>query len=77
MQEAKTHLDHLVEEAAAGDAFLICKAGKPMACVTPIDQDTSPKPLPRRLGLLEGQCSVPDDFDRLGSEASSDLFEGA
>ena len=49
----------------------------PMACVTPIDQDTSPKPLPRRLGLLEGQCSVPDHFDRLGSDVIADLFEGA
>jgi antitoxin (DNA-binding transcriptional repressor) of toxin-antitoxin stability system len=66
-----------MEEAAAGDAFLICKAGKPMVCVTPIDQHTSPKPLPRRLGLLEGQCSVPDDFDHLDSEAIADLFEGA
>ena len=49
----------------------------PMACVTPIDQDTSPKPLPWRLGLLEGQCSVPDHFDRLGSDVIADLFEGA
>jgi len=34
-----------------------------------------PSPLPRRLELLEGQCSVPDDFDRCGSEAIADLFE--
>jgi hypothetical protein len=34
-------------------------------------------PLPRRrLGLLQGHCSVPDDFDQLGSDTMADLFEG-
>jgi hypothetical protein len=55
MQEAKPHLDRLAEEAASGDAFLICKASR----------------------AAEGQCSVPDDFDHLDSEAIADLFEGA
>jgi len=77
MHEAKTHLSRLVEEAAAGDSFLICKAGKPMVRVTSIDKSDAPRAAPRRLGLLEGHCSVPDDFDRCGSEAISDLFEGA
>ncbi|MFM7635001.1 MAG: hypothetical protein ACKO7Z_05355, partial [Cyanobacteriota bacterium] len=36
--------------------------------------DTPPR---RRLGLLAGQCSVPDDFDRIASEEIADLFEGA
>ena len=76
MHEAKTHLSRLVEEAAAGEGFLICKAGKPMVRVTPIDHPEASAPLRRRLGLLEGQCSVPDDFDRLGSDAIADLFEG-
>jgi prevent-host-death family protein len=76
MHEAKTHLSRLVEEAAAGEAFLICKAGKPMVRVTSIEASESAMALPRRLGLLEGQCSVPDDFDRWGSEAIADLFEG-
>ena len=77
MHEAKTHLSRLVEEAAAGDGFLICKAGKPMVRVTPIDHPEASAPLRRRLGLLQGQCSVPDDFYRLGSDGIADLFEGA
>jgi prevent-host-death family protein len=77
MHEAKTHLSRLVEAAAAGDAFLICKAGKPLVRVTSIESSEATEPLQRRLGLLEGQCSVPDDFDRLGSDALADLFEGA
>jgi prevent-host-death family protein len=35
MHEAKTHLSRLVEEAAAGEPFLICKAGRPMVRVSP------------------------------------------
>jgi hypothetical protein len=29
------------------------------------------------LGLLAGQCQVPDDFDQLGAAEIADLFEGA
>lgn len=75
MHEAKTHLSRLVDEAAAGQSFVICKAGQPMVRVTPLSQSDAPTPK-RRLGLLVGHCSVPDDFDRLGSEALADLFEG-
>ena len=75
MHEAKTHLSRLVEEAAAGQAFVICKAGKPMVRVTPLD-DAANQPQPRRLGLLRGHCQVPDDFDQLASAEIADLFEG-
>ena len=76
MHEAKTHLSRLVEEAAAGQAFVICKAGKPMVRVTPLAQSGDPSPLSSRLGLLRGQVSVPEDFDRMGQEGIADLFEG-
>ena len=29
----------------------------------------------RRLGLLQGQCQVPDNFDQLGAAEIADLFE--
>ena len=76
MHEAKTHLSRLVDEAAAGQAFVICKAGKPMVRVTPLTQSTEAALVPSRLGMLRGQISVPDDFDRMGQEAIADLFEG-
>lgn len=41
------------------------------------DAETPDTPPRRRLGLLAGQCSVPDDFDRFASEAIADLFEGS
>ena len=77
MHEAKTHLSRLVEEAAAGESFVICKADRPMVRVTPLNEaGTAAAPL-RRLGLLVGQCQVPDDFDQLAAAEIADLFEGA
>jgi prevent-host-death family protein len=76
MHEAKTHLSRLVDEAAAGQSFVICKAGKPMVRVTPLVQSGDLAPVSSRLGLLRGACSVPNDFDHMGQEAIANLFEG-
>lgn len=38
MHEAKTHLSRLFAEAAAGQSCVICKAGRPMVRVTPLEQ---------------------------------------
>lgn len=76
MHEAKTHLSRLVDEAAAGQSFVICKAGKPMVRVTPLAQSGDLAPVSSRLGLLRGACSVPNDFDHMGQEAIANLFEG-
>lgn len=77
MHEAKTHLSRLVDEAAAGESFVICKAGRPLVRVIPLEAGAGADPPLRRLGLLAGQCRVPDDFDQLGAAAIADLFEGA
>ena len=77
MHEAKTHLSRLVDEAAAGESLVICKAGKPMARLMPLDKGPTPPSAKRRLGLLQGECSVPDDFDHIDADAIADLFEGA
>ena len=76
MHEAKTHLSRLVEEAAAGEPFVICKAGRPMVRVTPLNEAGAAAPPLLRLGLLAGQCQVPDDFDQLAAAEIADLFEG-
>ncbi|MBN9132276.1 MAG: type II toxin-antitoxin system prevent-host-death family antitoxin [Nitrosospira multiformis] len=36
IHEAKTHLSRLVEEAAAGEAIIIAKAGRLVARVAPL-----------------------------------------
>ncbi len=71
IHEAKTHLSRLLEELAHGEPFIIAKAGKPVAKVTAVHE----KPL-RRLGFLEGQIEVPDDFDTMFADEIADMFEG-
>jgi prevent-host-death family protein len=75
IHEAKTHLSRLVEQAAAGEPFVIAKAGKPMVRVTALDAPTGPQM--RRLGFLSGEIAVPEDFDRMGGEEICDLFGGS
>ena len=70
MHEAKTHLSQLVEKAAGGEPFVIAKAGRPMVKVIPLDEAATP----RRLGFMEGQIRVPDDFDQMGQEAILAMF---
>ena len=76
MHEAKTHLLRLVDEAAAGQSFVICKAGKPMVRVTPLAQAGDAAPVSSRLGLLKGLVSVPDDFDRMSQEEMPTCLKG-
>ena len=61
---AKTQLSRLVEEAAGGEPFIIAKAGKPLVKVVPVD---SPK-AKRRIGFMEGEIALPEDFDAMDAE---------
>jgi prevent-host-death family protein len=74
IQEAKTHLSRLVEQAAKGEPFVIAKAGKPLVKVMALDAPPA-KPV-TRLGFMVGQIAVPDDFDRMGSTEIERLFNG-
>lgn len=71
IHEAKTHLSRLVERAAQGEPFVIAKAGRPMVKVSALSAEA---PEPRRLGFMLGQLSVPDDFDRMGSDEIAKMF---
>ena len=71
MHEAKTHLSRLVEAAAAGESFVIARAGKPLVKVMRLADDP-----PRRLGFMQGQFTVPDDFARMAAPDIQSLFEG-
>jgi len=59
MHAAKTHFSRLVDQAAAGEEIIIAKAGKPVARLVPL-AESAPK---RRLGLLAGKLTVPENFD--------------
>lgn len=61
IQEAKTHLSRLVEEAVAGEELVIAKAGKPMVKLVPF----VPEEDKFRFGALKGQgyWESPDCWD--------------
>lgn len=74
IHDAKTQLSRLVDQAAAGEPFIIAKAGKPLVKVVPL----TPEDLPgkRRIGFMAGEISVPEDFDTMGHAEVAQLFEG-
>ena len=57
IHEAKTHFSKLIELAQAGEELVIAKSGKPVARLLPVARQ------PRRLGLLDGEIEVPEDFN--------------
>jgi prevent-host-death family protein len=72
IRDAKTHLSRLVDQAAAGEPFVIAKAGKPLVKVVPL---SAPEPgKVKRLGFLAGEISVLDDFDEMGAKEIEQLL---
>ena len=77
MHEAKTHLSRLVRDAENGEPFIIARAGKPVVKVISVDSAGSRiQGVTHRIGFLDGQITVPDDFDHMGSAEIKKLFEG-
>ncbi|MFT3975170.1 MAG: type II toxin-antitoxin system prevent-host-death family antitoxin [Amaricoccus sp.] len=82
IHEAKTHLSRLVEAAARGEPFVIAKAGKPLVKVVPLEEaevDAEAERVARakrRIGFLEGQFRVPDDFDTFMQDEIVAMFDG-
>ncbi len=75
MHEAKTHLSRLVEQAVAGEPFIIAKAGKPMVKVIPIEEEKKP----RRLGFMADQehdWVIPENFDTFMQDEIDEMFNG-
>ncbi len=72
IHEAKTQLSKLVDQAVNGEPFIIAKSGKPLVKVTKLD---APEAAPqKRLGFMQGQINVPDDFDEMGKDDIAKLF---
>jgi prevent-host-death family protein len=59
VHEAKTHLSRLLESVEAGEEIVLARAGKPVAKLSPIRG----KARRRKLGVLDGQFTIPDDFN--------------
>jgi len=71
IHQAKTHLSRLVDEAVEGNSFVIAKRGKQMVRVTSIDAaEEQPK---RRLGLLEGLYTLPENYWEIDKEMDREI----
>ncbi len=75
IHEAKTHLSRLVDQAANGEPFVIAKAGKPLVKVVALGAPEGGQV--KRIGFMQGQLTVPDDFDRMGESDIEQLFNSA
>jgi antitoxin (DNA-binding transcriptional repressor) of toxin-antitoxin stability system len=75
MHEAKTNLSRPVDRAANWELFVIARAGKPLVQVNKLD--AAPAREPRKLGFLEGEYTVPEDFDTMFQAEIEEMFYGA
>jgi prevent-host-death family protein len=71
ISEAKAHLSQIVDRAYHGETVVIAKNGTPLVDLVPHRPSQ-----PRRLGLLAGKLSVPDDFSEESEEINA-MFSGA
>ena len=73
IKQAKADLDLLVTEAAAGEPFVIAVDGKPLVKVVAADAPAAGTK--RRLGFMEGEIQIPEDFDGIGSAEIERMFD--
>lgn len=74
VHEAKTHFSRLLDRAAKGETIIIAKAGKPYARLLPLETtETKPR---SRIGFLDGQFKIPDDFDTMFANEIEEMFNG-
>jgi len=59
VHEAKTHLSELLQRVMNGERFIITKAGKPVAFLSPVEAS----PEPRVPGNDAGKVVIAADFD--------------
>jgi prevent-host-death family protein len=72
--QAKTQLSKLVDLAVAGNDVVIARNGKPVARLTSLHRKKEEAPI--RLGLLEGEGWIADDFDAPLPDEILAEFEG-
>lgn len=72
IHDAKTNLSKLIAKTAKGEEIIIAKAGKPVAKLSFYQE----KLKPRKLGLLKGKITIPDNFDDESEEINKMFYEG-
>ena len=73
MVQAQSQLADLIEAAAKGEPFLIADEGKRLLKITVVEEPAVGRTV-RRIGFMEGEIKVPDDFDTMGREEINRMF---
>ena len=86
LQDAKARLSELVARAVKGEPFAISTAGNTVVRVEAIapanplpptiDEAQQDSPTRWGLGTLQGQFTVPDDFDTMARDEIEAIFNG-
>lgn len=80
LNEAKTKLSQLVEDAARGEEIVIAKNGKPLVKLVPaVPANAAAPPVvkgKRKLGQLRGKVWLAPDFDAYDAEIEKLFYEG-
>jgi antitoxin (DNA-binding transcriptional repressor) of toxin-antitoxin stability system len=74
IEAAAKDLPGLVARARSGEEVVLVESGREVAKLVPVG--TSGRGYTVRLGRLEGQFKIPDDFDAPLPDEILDLFEG-
>lgn len=69
LSEAKAKFSEVVERASLGEDIVITRTGRAAVRITRIE----PASRSRRLGLLEGQIRLADDFDEWPGDIAHDM----
>jgi prevent-host-death family protein len=72
VQEAKTHLSRLIEEAVGGESILLAKHGKPLVKLSAYTPGQENRPL----GGFEGRIRISENFDDEDTRVEA-LFHGS
>ena len=72
IHDAKTHHYSIVDRVAAGAEVVTAQSGKTMARLSPIEG----VPKKKKLGMLNGKITVPEDFNAPLEESVVGDFEG-
>lgn len=77
VEGAAEDLSRLVERAMTGEDVVISRDGVPVAKLIGLEgEPLGAEPLPRRLGMLEGQITTTPDFDAPLPDEILAAFEG-
>ena len=69
IREARAHLARWIAAVEQGEEVIIRRAGRPVARLVPLRK-------PRKLGVLAGRMTIPEDFDAPLPEKILSAFEG-